>query len=231
MRKMGYVTLQREIEKRLKANNKAREALGMELKKPIVAFSNDVVYITDNFSMFFVIPQGEYILPYKPNIDEYRLSHKIRSRGERDATDLKNPKRDLSRYCAYLKDNNGKIKDTVKVYFIKELLQRFYKDTNKLELLNDGTKHGVTHVYRNNTLVGVLAPFMKDWGVKMLVENSFGKLFDFYLALHYMDDEICGEIDFENSPCSEQEFFDIYCLKHFQKFGETFEFDKRNPII
>ena len=62
MRKMGYVTLQREIEKRLKANNKAREALGMELKKPIVAFSNDVVYITDNFSMFFVIPQGEYIL-------------------------------------------------------------------------------------------------------------------------------------------------------------------------
>ncbi len=65
----------------------------------------------------------------------------------------------------------------------------------------------------------------------MLVENSFGKLFDFYLVLHYMDDEICGEIDFEISPCSEQEFFDIYCSKHFQKFGETFEFAKRNPVI
>lgn len=65
----------------------------------------------------------------------------------------------------------------------------------------------------------------------MLVENSFGKLFDFYLALHYMDDALCGEIDFENSPCSEQEFFDIYCSKHFQKFGETFEFAKSNPII
>ena len=168
MRKMGYVTLQREIEKRLKANNKAREALGMELKKPIVAFSNDVVYITDNFSMFFVIPQGEYILPYKPNIDEYAFKKYVEAEEnfklwyEADATDFKNPKRDLSRYCAYLKDNNGKIKDTVKVYFIKELLQRFYKDTNKLVLLNDGTKHGVTHIYRNNTLVGVLAPFMKD---------------------------------------------------------------------
>ena len=168
MRKMGYVTLQRGIEKRLKANNKAREALGMELKTPIVAFSNDVVYITDNFSMFFVIPQSEYILPYKPNIDEYAFKKYMEAEEnfklwyEADATDLKNPKRDLSRYCAYLKDGSGKIKDAVKVYFIKELLQRFYKDTNKLELLNDGTKHGVTHVYRNNTLVGVLAPFMKD---------------------------------------------------------------------
>ena len=65
----------------------------------------------------------------------------------------------------------------------------------------------------------------------MLVENSFGKLFDFYLALHYMDDEICGEIDYYNSPQTEQDFFDIYCLKHFQKFGETFEFDKACPQI
>ena len=37
MRKMGYVTLQRAIERRLKANNKVREALGMELKEPLVA--------------------------------------------------------------------------------------------------------------------------------------------------------------------------------------------------
>lgn len=34
----------------------------------------------------------------------------------------------------------------------------------------------------------------------MLVENAFGKLIDFNLALHYMDDEICGEIDYYNSP-------------------------------
>ncbi len=65
----------------------------------------------------------------------------------------------------------------------------------------------------------------------MLVENAFGKLIDFNLALHYMDDEICGEIDYYNSPKTEQDFFDIYCLKHFQKFGETFEFAKSNPNI
>lgn len=162
MRKMGYVTLQREIEKRLKANNKAREALGMELKTPIVAFSNDVVYITDNFSMFFVIPQGEYILPYKPNVDEYTFKKYVNIKAEDrlyyedEAMDLKSPKRDLARYCPYLKNEN------VKVYFIKELLQRFYKDISKLNLYNDGTKDGVTHVYRNGIFVGVIAPFMKD---------------------------------------------------------------------
>ena len=46
-----------------------------------------------------------------------------------------------------------------------------------------------------------------------------------------MDDEICGEIDYYNSPQTEQDFFDIYCKKHFQKFGETFEFDKACPQI
>ena len=162
MRKMGYVTLQREIEKRLKANNKAREALGMELKTPIVAFSNDVVYITDNFSMFFVIPQGEYILPYKPNIDEYTFKKYVNIKAEdrlyyeTETTDILSPKRDLLRYCPLLEKNS------VKVYFVKELLQRFYKDISKLYLYNDGTKDGVTHVYRNGTLIGVIAPFMKD---------------------------------------------------------------------
>lgn len=168
MRKIGYTTLQRDIERRLKANNKARELLGMELKKPIVAFSNDVVYITDNYSMFFVIPQNEYILPYKPNVDEYTFKKYIevdtsfKLYYEADATDLKSPKRDLSRYCAYLKDSCRKIAGTTKVYFVKELLQRFYKDTNKLYLYSDGTKNGITHIYRNGTFVGVIAPFMKD---------------------------------------------------------------------
>ena len=65
----------------------------------------------------------------------------------------------------------------------------------------------------------------------MLVENSFGKLFDFYLVLHYMDDEICGEIDFENSPCSEQEFFDIYCLKHFQSLAKLLNLPKETLLF
>lgn len=167
MRKIGYTTLQRDIEKRLKANNKARELLGMELKKPIVAFSNDVVYITDNYSMFFVIPQNEYILPYKPNVDEYTFKKYIevdtsfKLYYEADAIDLKCPKRDLSRYCAHLKVADKGLK-TTKVYFVKELLQRFYKDANKLYLYSDGTKDGITHIYRNGTFVGAIAPFMKD---------------------------------------------------------------------
>lgn len=162
MRKIGYTTLQRDIERRLKVNNKARELLGMELKKPIVAFSNDVVYITDNYSMFFVIPQSEYILPYKPNVDEYTFKKYVNIKAEdrlyyeTDAINFLSPERDLLRYCPLLEKHN------IKVYFLKELLQRFYKDTNKLNLYNDGTKDGVTHVYRNGTFVGVIAPFMKD---------------------------------------------------------------------
>lgn len=168
MRKMGYVTLQRAIERRLKANNKAREALGMELKEPLVAFSDDVVYITDNFSMFFIIPKSEYILPYKPNTDERTFEKYARKETwftlwyENEATDVNEPKRDLYRYCSYHKSYSGKIESVTKVYFIKDLLQRFYKNIHKLHLSNDGSKHGVTHVYKNGILIGVIAPFMKD---------------------------------------------------------------------
>lgn len=65
----------------------------------------------------------------------------------------------------------------------------------------------------------------------MLVKNSFGKLIDFSLALHYMDDDICEEINWEYSPCSEQLFFEVYCEKYLEKFDEVFEFDKENPCI
>lgn len=168
MRKIGYTTLQREIERRLKANNKARELLGMELKKPLVALSDYNVYITDNYSMFFVIPKEDYILPYDYNTDMSTFEKYINTDRsfrlwyEDDAIDLKCPKRDLSRYCAYIKDDDGKIKDTVKIYFVKSLLQRFYKDIHKLHLYNNGTKDGITHIYRNGVLVGIIAPFMKD---------------------------------------------------------------------
>lgn len=168
MRKLGYTTLQRDIERRLKANNKAREILGMELKTPMVALSEYNVYITDNYSMFFVIPKKDYILSHEYNTDESTFKQYIKTDKsfrlwyEDDAIDFRCPKRDLSRFCAYIKDENGNIKDTVKVYFVKELLQRFYKDFNKLHLYNDGTKDGITHVYRNGIFVGVIAPFMKD---------------------------------------------------------------------
>ncbi len=31
-------------------------------------------------------------------------------------------------------------------------------------------------------------------------------------------------------PCSQQEFFEAYCVAHEQKFGELFEPDKVNPV-
>lgn len=60
----------------------------------------------------------------------------------------------------------------------------------------------------------------------MLVENSFGKLIDFDLASEYMDEELCDDIYYYYSPVNEQEFFDIYCERHFEKFGKKFEFDR-----
>ena len=122
----------------LKDINKKRKDY-IDLESPIIQRFGGDIWATGIASMAYVIPENEFDLPYEIKEDR--------------AMEMKS---------IYLKDSNGKIKDTVKVYFIKELLQRFYKDTNKLELLNDGTKHGVTHIYRNNILVGVLAPFMKD---------------------------------------------------------------------
>lgn len=65
----------------------------------------------------------------------------------------------------------------------------------------------------------------------MFVKNSFGKLVDYELALHYMDDDICAEINFTYFPMSKQTFFEMYCEEHLKKFGQTFEFDKKNPVI
>lgn len=61
--------------------------------------------------------------------------------------------------------------------------------------------------------------------------NSNDVMIDFDLAVNYMDDEIRGTLHNEIAPCSEQKFFNSYCEKHFEKYGEQFELDKKNPII
>lgn len=58
------------------------------------------------------------------------------------------------------------------------------------------------------------------------VINSAGKTIDFEAAVNIMDDELRESVHFELAPCADQEFFDAYCKRHFEKFGEEFEPDK-----
>lgn len=63
------------------------------------------------------------------------------------------------------------------------------------------------------------------------VKNSYGVDINFEVAVNLMDDEIrealhnSGEYD----EGDEQKFFDDYCKRHYEKYGEDFELAKRNP--
>lgn len=48
------------------------------------------------------------------------------------------------------------------------------------------------------------------------------KLFPYIVAL--MDDEIREAVHADLAPCSDREFFDEYCHRHYAKFGEDFCF-------
>ena len=41
-------------------------------------------------------------------------------------------------------------------------------------------------------------------------------------AVMLMDDEIREAVSFDIAPCTEQEFVDEYCKRHFEKYGEDF---------
>lgn len=43
-----------------------------------------------------------------------------------------------------------------------------------------------------------------------------------------MDDEIREDLAAEMAPCEDQEFFDAYCKRHAEKFGDEFEPNKAN---
>lgn len=62
------------------------------------------------------------------------------------------------------------------------------------------------------------------------VENEYGVAIDFEEAVNLMDDDIRESLNAELAPCSNQEFFDAYCKSHEEKFGESFEFAKENPV-
>jgi len=50
-----------------------------------------------------------------------------------------------------------------------------------------------------------------------------GELIHYGAAVMLMDDEIREQLHTEISPCTDQEFYDEYCKRHYQKYGEDFE--------
>ena len=65
-------------------------------------------------------------------------------------------------------------------------------------------------------------------GVKMksnikIVKTPYGKEIDFDAATMIMDDDIRELVHHKLAPCSDQEFFDAYCVAHEKKYGEEFE--------
>ena len=64
------------------------------------------------------------------------------------------------------------------------------------------------------------------------VMNSWGLGIPFDTFIVYADDTIREFIhDHIDFSCTEQEFFDMYCEEHFDRFGEVFFLDTQNPIF
>lgn len=65
----------------------------------------------------------------------------------------------------------------------------------------------------------------------MKVINQYGVEIDFLSAVERMDDEIREEIHAGLTPCTEQQFFDAYCKRHAECYGENdFQPAQANPI-
>lgn len=64
----------------------------------------------------------------------------------------------------------------------------------------------------------------------LTVKNSWDVEVNFEAAVILMDDDIREELHMKMAPCTEQEFFEAYAKAHEEKFGETWELDKENPV-
>ena len=58
----------------------------------------------------------------------------------------------------------------------------------------------------------------------------YGDSFRFDVAASLMDDEVREAVHAEMAPCSNQEFFDAYCISHRELFGDNWCLDEPNPI-
>jgi len=66
---------------------------------------------------------------------------------------------------------------------------------------------------------------------KMEIKTIFGNTFDWEAVVAHMDDEIREAIHATSPDVSPQDFYAIYVIAHFDKYGEEFEFDKENPQV
>ena len=67
--------------------------------------------------------------------------------------------------------------------------------------------------------------------MSLVVKNDYGVEVDYDAAVAMMDNDIREGLHRKMAPCSNQAFFDAYCAEHKKKFGEDFEFAKRNPVV
>lgn len=62
------------------------------------------------------------------------------------------------------------------------------------------------------------------------ITNAAGRLIDFDAAANMMDNEISKSFGHGANFQTEQDFFDTYCVRHREVFGEEFEANKANPV-
>ena len=63
-----------------------------------------------------------------------------------------------------------------------------------------------------------------------IVENDYGVEIDFEVATYLMEDDIREALHNELVPCTDQEFFDAYVKVYKEKYGEPWEFSKKNTV-
>lgn len=62
------------------------------------------------------------------------------------------------------------------------------------------------------------------------VYNQHGVVLDFEAAVQRMDTDIREEVHRLIAPCTDQQFFNKYCVLHKRHYGETFFLDEWNPV-
>jgi hypothetical protein len=82
-------------------------------------------------------------------------------------------------------------------------------------------KPGRYYVYRNISLERMNGLVVLARQVER-VETREGGSTNYNDAVERMDDEVREQVHADFAPCSHQEFFNRYCVRHFEKFGEDF---------
>lgn len=63
------------------------------------------------------------------------------------------------------------------------------------------------------------------------IKNQYGREFDYDAVENMMDSTLREVVHSVISPCSPQDFFNVYCVSHRSKFKEEFEFNTLNPQV